>query len=412
MILPGAVVLCALLLLVQEGPSPVSLLPQPADQPSGGIDRPQDGSGESREARLRVSVSLGPEALAALESITEEWESLHPQWQAELIAVDAAGERGSEAGAQPADIRLLSNRDSLRWASAGKLLPADGLVPQDGGSASAAEASPFAQELRWRGYAWGTPAYADPPVLIWSREALHAAGWSKPPAAWAELERLRAQAPERAAAAIPSADGVHALAWLARWHGEGAPLDPARLEASVLPRPAPLQAPDLTAAGSAAAAVELVRGGGSFSAVVPLSYYRSYGLGSEFVADESLSAAAPLSARGGYGYVIASDTEFPAAAGSWIAAATARSAQERLREAGGLLPANPGLYAAAEGAEAGLPLSIWKQAIFPEEGSSGKPELGRLLPFEPLWAAYGASAGAMSPHQLAQAWKQSIEGSS
>lgn len=410
MILPGAVVVCALLLLVQEGPSPVSLLPQPADQPSGGAERPQDGSDDSREARLRVSVSLGPEALEALERITEEWESRHPYWQAELVPADAEADRGTGVDGQRADIALLSSRDVLRWASAGKLLPADGLVPQDSGSGSVSEASPIVQELRWRGYAWGTPAYADPPVLIWSREALQAAGWSKPPETWAELERLRAQAPERAAAAIPAADGIQALSWLARWHGGGATLDPALLEASVLPRTAPLQAADLAAAGSADAAVELARRGGSYAAVVPLSYYRSHGLHVEFIADASLAAAAAPSALGGYGYVISSDTEFPAAAGSWIAAAAGRSAQERLREEAGLLPADPSLYAGA-GAAAETPLSVWKQALFPQGSAGAGPESGRLLPFGPLWSAYGTSAGAMSPQQLANAWRQSLEAS-
>ncbi|OXM15644.1 extracellular solute-binding protein [Paenibacillus herberti] len=401
MILPGILVAWALLLLVQEGPAPTTLLPKPPDDSPGGTAQSMEGEKDRLPARLSVSVIGDQEHFELLNELSEEWEGKHPSWQVTL------SQSISSDGGQDFDVRMVENSRVIPLASSGKLLPADGLVSSGNGEANESGFNSFARDLRWRGYWWGTQAFGDPVVLIWSRQLLEKAKLQHWPVDWADMQRLMGLYPERSAVTVSRQNGAEALAWLQYWHGKQASSDPALLQAALTP--GVQGAAMLSVTATPAEAMEQVRQGRSLSAVVPWSYY--WESADVFEADLAFVSAGGSALRNEFSFVISSDTEFSVAAGSWIAAVTSSEAQERLYRATGKLPSDPGLYT-EESVTAGgsRPPTAWKKPLFQEDHAVKGFTPEQAAAFQPLWLAYWASGGGMSPQQLAVSWNEHLEG--
>ncbi|MCM3746333.1 extracellular solute-binding protein [Paenibacillus pasadenensis] len=399
MILPGAVVVWALLLLIQEGPAPTAFLPQAAENSPDGSAQATDTEQDKLPAHLYVSVNADEAYVELIQRLSDEWMNKHPNWRVTI--------NGPENDRQ--DIKLVPNDEVISLASAGKLLPVDGFVSPSGGEMSPGDSGhdPFAYELRWRSYWWGVPAGEDPLVLLWSKQLLQQSGLKHPPANWQELTHFKNLHPNLAAASVSSKDGRGALAWLDYWHGEGAAMKP-ELSQAALSSSAQGGAAMLAPAATPEDAVKQLQQGRSLSAVVPWSYFRKQqGLAEQVETQLAIGSGGGAYARNGFSFVLFSDTEYTAAAASWVTAMTSQQAQEQLFLEGGRLPSNPALYTAATlTKDSRYPPAAWRKLMFQNESDAEGKRLNpeQLAVFQSLWLAYWAPGGSGSADQLAEDW--------
>ena len=137
---------------------------------------------------LNVTVSMKGHNLEALQEVNERFAARYPGVEVNirnLPYIESYHQLKTEAviGELP-DIMLLDNSWVQEFAARGYLDPLDDLYTAE---SLADHPLSLLQPVKWNGYMWGMPLYADPYVTVWSRPLLAQGGLQEPPEGWEQL---------------------------------------------------------------------------------------------------------------------------------------------------------------------------------------------------------------------------------
>ncbi|WP_020615599.1 ABC transporter substrate-binding protein [Paenibacillus daejeonensis] len=174
---------------------PLLMLPGSLHQDAEGKDWSWEPDPDTEEElvlkTLNVTVSINENELAALQEVSERFAARFPGVEVNfrnLPYIEFYDQLKQEAvlGELP-DIMLLDNSWVQEFAARGYLDPLDDLYTAE---SLADHPVSLLQPVKWNGYMWGMPLYADPYVTVWSRLLLAQGGLQEPPDGWEQLIAL------------------------------------------------------------------------------------------------------------------------------------------------------------------------------------------------------------------------------
>jgi len=138
---------------------------------------------------IHVSVSLNREQFNHLEDLNRSFMANFPHMKVTIHNSAPVQERSDifsawmELGQQRlnADVMLLANSWVKPFAVRGYLKPTDRVVS---GESQSDQLERLIDPLKWNGYVWAVPSYANPYIVVWNEQLLEEAGLSEPPLDW------------------------------------------------------------------------------------------------------------------------------------------------------------------------------------------------------------------------------------